>query len=118
VKFHGVELFGVIERAEGRTNAEAAHRVWNQYAFDGVYRFGPREQMYAGIRYNKAEGELTGITNKVGAERWQVAGGWYLTPMILAKLEYVNQEFVDYPATNIRNGGKFNGIMLEGVVAF
>jgi hypothetical protein len=30
----------------------------------------------------------------------------------------VNQEFLNYPATNIRNGGRFNGIMLEGVVAF
>lgn len=38
--------------------------------------------------------------------------------MILAKLEYVNQEFLDYPTTNIRNGGKFNGMMLEGVIGF
>jgi hypothetical protein len=82
-----LELFGVIERSEGRTNAEEANRIWNPYAVDGVYRFGPREQMYAGIRYNKAEGELTGFIDKVGAERWQLAGGWYLTPMILARLE-------------------------------
>jgi hypothetical protein len=92
--------------------------VWNQYAVDTVYRFGPSEEMYAGLRYNKATGELTGITNKVGAERWQIAGGWYLTPMILAKLEYVNQTFQDYPAANIRNGGKFSGVMMEGVIAF
>jgi hypothetical protein len=38
--------------------------------------------------------------------------------MILAKLEYVNQTFLDYPVTNIRNGGKFSGMMLEGVIAF
>jgi hypothetical protein len=118
VKFHGLELFGVIERAEGKSSAEEANRIWNQYAFDGVYRFGPREQMYAGIRYNKAEGDLMGITDKVGAKRWQVAGGWYLTPMILAKLEYVNQEYLNFPATNIRHGGKFNGVMMEGVIAF
>jgi hypothetical protein len=118
VKFGGLEVFGVVERAEGRSNAEAANRVWNQYAVDTVYRFGPSEEMYAGLRYNKATGELTGITNKVGAERWQIAGGWYLTPMILAKLEYVNQTFLDYPVTNIRNGGKFSGMMLEGVIAF
>jgi hypothetical protein len=118
VKFGGLEVFGVIERAEGRANAEAANRIWNQYAVDTVYRFGPSEEMFGGVRYNKARGTLTGIENKVGAERWQLAGGWYLTPMILAKLEYVNQEFIDYPAANIRNGGKFSGVMLEGVIAF
>ena len=74
--------------------------------------------MFVGLRYNKAEGELAGIANDVGARRWQFGGGWFLTSMILAKLEYVNQEFIDYPPTNIRNGGKFNGFMLEGVVAF
>jgi len=37
---------------------------------------------------------------------------------VLAKVEYVNQKYFGYPATNIRNGGVFNGMMLEGVVAF
>ncbi len=118
VKFGGLEVFGVIERAEGRTSAELAKRTWNQYAVDTVYRFGPSEEMYAALRYNKAEGALAGINGDVGARRWQVAGGWYLTPMILAKLEYVNQEYLNYPAGNIKNGGRFKGIMLEGVVAF
>ncbi len=118
VKFGGLEVFGVIERAEGRTSAELAERTWNQYAVDTVYRFGPSEEMYAALRYNKAEGVLAGIDGDVGARRWQVAGGWYLTPMILAKLEYVNQEYLNYPAGNIKNGGRFKGIMLEGVVAF
>ena len=118
VKFNGLEVFGVLERAEGRATSEAANRVWKQHAVDVVYRFAPREQMFVGLRYNKAEGELAGIANDVGARRWQFGGGWFLTSMILAKVEYVNQEFIDYPPTNIRNGGKFNGFMLEGVVAF
>ena len=118
VKFGGLELFGVIERAEGRASAETVTRTWNQYALDTVYRFGPSEEMYAALRYNKAEGELNGIAGDVGARRWQVAGGWYLTPMILAKLEYVNQEYQNFPASNIRNGGRFTGMMLEGVIAF
>jgi hypothetical protein len=118
VKFSGLELFGVLERAEGRASSEAANRVWKQYAFDAVYRFAPREQIFVGARYNKAEGELTGITGDVGADRWQIGGGWFLTPMILAKLEYVNQEYNGFPTTNIRNGGKFKGMMLEGVIGF
>jgi hypothetical protein len=30
----------------------------------------------------------------------------------------VTQKYFGYPTSNIRNGGKFNGLMLEGVVAF
>jgi hypothetical protein len=118
VKFHGLEFFGVVERAEGRAATELTDRQWNQYAADVVYRFFPREQMFAGIRYNKAEGRMADLVNEVGADRWQIAGGWFITPNILMKAEYVAQAYKGYPPTNIRNGGKFSGTMLEGVVAF
>jgi hypothetical protein len=118
VKCHGLEFFGVIERAKGRASTEAADREFNQYAADVVYRFAPREQFFAGVRYNKAEGQLAGIPTDVGADRWQIGGGWFVTPNVLMKAEYVSQEFKGYPTTNIRNGGKFKGLMLEGVVAF
>jgi len=118
IKFRGLEFFGVVEQASGRAFTEATNRTWNQYAADVVYRFLPRDQMYAGLRYNKADGEIVGVTNAVGADRWQVAGGWFVTPNVLAKAEYVTQEYNGYPTNNIRNGGKFHGLMLEGVVAF
>ena len=118
VKFRGLELFGVVERAEGRAFTEIAERTWNQYAFDTVYRFLPGEKMYVGARYNKVQGTLAGLTEDVGANRWQVAGGWFITANLLAKVEYVNQKYFGYPQTNIKNGGKFKGMMLEGVVAF
>ena len=118
VKFHGLEFFGVVERAEGKAAVETTERTWNQYAADVIYRFFPREQMYAGLRYNKANGTLVGIPNDVGANRWQLAGGWFITPNVLMKAEYVTQKFEGFPPTHIRNGGKFNGMMLEGVVAF
>jgi hypothetical protein len=118
IKFHGLELFGVVERAQGRASTEAADRTWNQYAADVVYRFMPREQLFAGVRYNKVEGPLVGIPNDVGADRWQLAGGWFVTPNVLVKAEYVKQEYKRFPVNNIRNGGKFNGMILEGVVAF
>ena len=118
VKFRGLEVFGVIERAEGKAITEATERTWNQYATDIVYRFLPREQVYAGLRYNKAEGTLVGIPNDVGADRWQLAAGWFITPNVLMKGEYVNQKYNGYPETNVRNGGKFNGFIAEGVIAF
>jgi hypothetical protein len=118
VKVGGLEVFGVIERATGRANTEAADRTFNQFATDVVYRFFPREQVYAGVRYNKVNGTLAGITNEVTVNRWQLAAGWFVTQNLLVKGEYVNQEYLDFPAANIRNGGKFNGMILEGVVAF
>jgi hypothetical protein len=118
VKFRGLELFGVVERAEGKVTSETSERTWNQYALDTVYRFLADEKMFVGARYNKAEGGLAGIAGDVGAERWQFGGGWFITPNVLAKAEYVTQKYLGYPVTNIRNGGKFNGLMLEGIIAF
>jgi hypothetical protein len=118
VKYGGLEVFGVLERAEGKASTEATERVWKQYAVDTVYRFLPDEAAYVGVRFNKAAGTLAGITGNVGANRWQVGAGWFVTANVLAKMEYVTQTFVGYPPTHIRNGGKFNGFMLEGVVGF
>ena len=118
VKFRGLEVFGVVERADGKALTEATDRSWNQYAVDTVYRFLSDEKLFAGVRYNKAQGTLAGITGDVGAERWEFGGGWFITPNVLAKAEYVSQKYFGYPDTNIKNGGRFNGMMLEGVIAF
>jgi hypothetical protein len=118
VKFRGAEVFGVIERARGKAVAEATEREWNQFAVDAIYRFLPREKAFVAARFNRAEGTLAGIAGDVGAERWQVSGGWFIIPGLMAKVEYVNQKFFGYPAANIKNGGRFNGLMAEGVVAF
>jgi hypothetical protein len=118
VKYRGLEVFGVLERAEGKASAEPTEREWNQYAVDMVYRFLADDPLYVAARYNKVTGQLAGIAGDVGADRWQVGGGWFVTANILAKAEFVTQKFVGYPATHIRNGGKFNGFMLEGVVGF
>ena len=54
----------------------------------------------------------------MGAKRVQIGGGWFVLPGLLAKAEYVKQTYFGYPAVNVKNGGKFDGLMLEGVVAF
>jgi hypothetical protein len=118
VKLRGLEVFGVLERSTGKASTEAVDRKWNQYAVDAVYRLHPDECAYVAVRYNKVSGEALGITEKVGANRWQVGGGWFVTANILAKVEYVNQKYFGFPTTNIKNGGRFKGLMLEGVVAF
>jgi polyisoprenoid-binding protein YceI len=118
VKFRGLEVFGVIEKAEGMASTEVTERTFKQYAVDTVYRFLPDEKLFVGVRYNKAYGELPGITGDAGANRWQIGGGWFIMPGLLAKVEYVDQKYFGYPAANIKNGGRFRGVMLEGVVAF
>jgi hypothetical protein len=121
VKFRGLELFGNFERARGRSAVEidgaAPVRQWNQNVYEGTYRF-LRNRLYVSGRYNTAEGRLAGLTEDVSVNRTQVGGGWFINPMILVKAEYVTQKYNDFPATDIRNGGKFDGFMVEGAVAF
>ena len=118
LKFRGAELFGVIERSKGRANTEAADRTWNQFAVDAVYRFMADEKLFVGARYNRVEGALAGIIGDVGADRYQVAAGWFILPGLMMKGEYVSQKYFGYPPANVRNGGRFNGMMLEAIVAF
>jgi hypothetical protein len=118
VKVRGLELFGVIERAKGKASAETSERAWKQYAVDGVYRFLADEKLFVGARYNRAQGGLVGVTGDVGAKRYELSGGWFITPSVMAKAEYLKQTYFGYPANNIKHGGNFNGLMLEGVIAF
>jgi len=41
-----------------------------------------------------------------------------VTPLLLAKIEWVNQKYMNFPTTDIRNGGQFKGFMMEGTLAF
>ena len=116
VKFGGLEVFGVIERAKGKALAESGERTFDQQAVDVIYRVF--DAIHVGGRYNRVKGQLAGMTTDVEGTRWQFGGGWFITSGLLMKAEYVNQEFKGYPVTHIRNGGKFKGMMLEGVVAF
>jgi hypothetical protein len=117
IKYRGLEVFGNVERAKGRAVTEPAARTWRQNVGEVLYRF-LGDQVYVGGRYNTARGELAGISGNVNVQRYQMGGGWFVTPNVLAKAEYVNQKYLDFPTTDIRNGGKFNGLMIEGVVAF
>jgi hypothetical protein len=118
VKLGGLEFFGIAEQAKGSAATEEKDRTWNQYAGELTYRFGADERFYGAARYNTAKGELLGVTNKVSADRFNVGGGWFITPNVMAKAEWVTQKYNDFPVTDIRNGGKFKGFMVEATVAF
>jgi hypothetical protein len=118
VKFRGLEFFGNFEQAKGKARTETTDRTWNQVGADLVYRFGNNEKYYFAGRYNQVNGALAGSGQEVSIDRIQVGGGWFVTRNVLAKLEYVNQNYNDFAATDIRNGGKFNGLMIEAVIGF
>ena len=117
LKVGGAELFGNFETITGAAPTELYRRTLRQNVGEALYRFADNK-LYVGGRYNVVNGELAGFTNDINVTRGQVGGGWFVTPNVLAKLEYVTQKYNDFPTTDIRNGGKFKGMMIEGAVAF
>jgi hypothetical protein len=117
VKYKGLEFFGVIEQASGKKASETETRTWNQYAAELIYRFGNDENLYVGGRYNYVDGEEVG-GNNVDVSRFQLGAGWFMTKNILAKVEYVNQEYNGFNPETILDQGKFNGVMVEAAISF
>jgi hypothetical protein len=76
-----------------------------------------------GGRANTAKGALANTStisyaNDVSVDRYASSFGWYITPVLLLKGEYMQQKYFGFPANDIRNGGKIQGFVLEGVVSF
>jgi len=117
VKFQGLEFFGVLEFSSGKAAAESDTRSFTQYGAELIYRFGERENVYLGGRYNLVTGE-TSAGEDVDISRINVGGGWFLTKNVLAKVEYVTQSYDGFNAGQVITDGKFNGIMLEAVISF
>lgn len=119
VKYKGLEFFGTFETASGRSHNEIDSRPVQQLAGELIYRFGKAEQVFIGGRYNKVSGTLAGAAaTEIDIDRVQLGAGWFLTPNILLKGEYVNQNYNGFTTANRFAGGNFNGFMLEAAVGF
>jgi hypothetical protein len=129
VKLQGLELFGTYEVAQGRTKNETADRKATQYAMDAVYRIGKKENLFVGARYNTVTARLANVaatatapaiiyTDDMKTDRIAFGAGWFLTQNIMLKGEYVKQQYKDLPITDYRNGGEFNGFIVQAVVGF
>ncbi len=118
VKYKGLEFFGTYEVASGRAANEAEARTWNQVSGEVIYRFLKDESVFVGGRYNKVSGALATSLQEVSLDRVQIGAGWFMTPNMVVKGEYVIQNYNDFAPTDIRNGGKFSGLMIEAAVGF
>lgn len=119
VKVGGLELFGTVEQAKGRSNKETSTRKANQVALDVIYRFGPSENLFVAGRYNNVSGSVSATaTQDITIQRLVGSAGWFITRNILLKGEYVDQRYYDFPTTDIRNGGKFSGYVIAATVGF
>lgn len=117
IKYQGLEFYGVFENTSGKLKAAPNRRTFNQYGAELLYRFGAGEDFYIGGRYNLVDGETA--NGNIEIDRINIGGGWFLTKNVLAKLEYITQNFdgEGYSGTKYENG-KFKGIMVEAVISF
>ncbi|HWH50221.1 MAG TPA: hypothetical protein VN651_01660 [Gemmatimonadaceae bacterium] len=118
VKIGGAEFFGNLETVKGGSFTEARLRNLRQQVYEGLYRFDG-DRFYLGGRYNTLAGQMVAKNYAdQSVDRYELGGGWFLTPNVLGKLEYVNQKYNDFPLTDIRHGGQFKGFMITGAVGF
>jgi hypothetical protein len=135
VKFGGLEFFGTweyakgrnaLENGEGSTFGELDNRQTHQTSAELLYRFGNRENLYVGARYQTLTSNLAfgqsasspGTLFPIAIDRTSVAAGWFITRNVLLKGEYVTQSYDGYPDTERFYQGKFNGFVIQGAISF
>jgi len=142
VKFKGLEIQGGIDLLSGSVygdtlttagTKEWIKRDWTQYYGEVVYRFLKDEQLFVGARLVNATGQPnnmrygandvalgfeSGTQAKVSINRTAFSAGYFPTKNMLLKVEYVLQEYKDFPWADYRHEGKFGGYMVEAVIGF
>lgn len=124
VKYKGLEFFGVYEMVSGTTPAAIANSAlgtgsYTQLGAELLYRFGTNDQLYIGGRYNMVSGESTEVSKTIDIDRLNVGLGWFMTKNVLAKIEYMNQNYSGDGWIGSRfENGNIQGIMLEAVIGF
>ena len=156
IKFKGLEFFGIFEYSMGNQYSAIPEKGFGfvdddrsvtQLGGELIYRFLKSEQLYVGFKFNQISGELSQNYRKddgsggfveSNINRIAVAAGWFPIKNLLLKVEYVNQEYSNFPSTSKYYGGTgtdngnivsgvpheytnkagFNGVVIEAVAAF
>ena len=109
-QYMGLEVFGTYETMTGVTTKDVDTK-FNQFAVEGLYRFGKEKQFFGGVRYNQVDDK----ENDIKVNRTQVGGGWFVVPTILLKAEYVTQK---YNTNSAYGEAGFDGVMVEAAISF
>jgi hypothetical protein len=123
IKFKGLELFGIYELANGSnkvtTPVADKEGSFTQLAAELLYRFGADEKFYLGGKYNTVQGiRVVSSTEDLKISRLNIGGGWFLSKNIVAKVEYVNQQYTGKAWTGRFAGAKFDGFNVEAAISF
>jgi hypothetical protein len=117
VQFKGLEFFGIYEVASG--SADGNDGSYTQVAAELLYRFGGKDQLYVGGRYNSVVGASVDGAPDKEVNRINLGGGWFLTKNVMMKLEYVNQKYEgDGWLASKYEGAQFEGVNIEAVIGF
>ncbi len=119
VKWKGLEFFGIYEMTMGRQGSATTDGQYTQLAGELLYRIGQAEKFYLGGRYNTVFGEAFEDAGETTINRFNVGGGWFMTNNIMAKIEYVYQNYDGDPYIGSRfENGEFSGVMFEAAISF
>jgi hypothetical protein len=119
VKWKCFEFFGVFEVASGDKTETVTGGSVTQLGTELIYRFGSKDQLYVGGRYNSVSGKESEAGEDLSISRIQGGFGWFMTDNVLAKVEYVTQDYSgDHWNNTVFQDGNFNGIVLEAVIGF
>ena len=119
VDFKGLEFFGFYEMVNGDKNETVTGGSYNQIGAELLYRFGEREQWYLGGRYNSVSGNDFDGADDREISRINVGGGWFMTKNVLAKVEYVTQDYSGAAYDNsVYQDGNFSGVVVEAAISF
>jgi len=100
---------------------------WIYGAFEPVYHITPA--LYAAARFSVAQAQtVNGVTTHGWVDRAELGGGYWFTNNMLAKVEYVYEQFHDFDSPmDVVNGyggldggsnPSFNGVVIEFSFAF
>jgi hypothetical protein len=119
IKVKGAEFFGMYEVAKGRAapNTNPTREV-KQYMAEGTYRFLKGDKLFLAARWNQVSGDLGGLNTDIKVTRANAGAGWFILPTLMLKGELVTQKYEGFARSDIRNGGKFQGFMLEAATSF
>lgn len=123
IKFKGLEFFGIYEMANGNNSdtEPVANKdgAFTQLAAELVYRFGVDEKFYLAGRYNTVTGKTKeSATEDLKISRLNIGGGWFLSKNVLAKVEYVHQQYTGSAWTGRFSGAEFDGFNIEAAISF